>query len=330
MGLSVLFVHALIDALERSGVPRERFLEALPFDRAELDRADARCDVGTFDAAAEVAASMSGDPALGLHVLDLLSPVHYNLTAHLILHATTLRDAIDSLQKFHQLLNDRAFCRFAEDDHSASLFYDASTGSSFGHRFRSELTMTSFYRLLTYFAPHARPRVVAFDYPPPSYQAEYTRLFGGAERFAQAFAGIVLDRALLASAALHPDRELHATMVSHAERRMAQIRSDAGYAERIRQHILSSARHDRHDMRTVARALGLSARSLRRRLAEEGTSFREIVDDALGALARRLVSDEGRPIEAVAYAMGFSHPSAFHRAFKRWTGATPAQLRKRR
>src|SRR5262249_19790801 len=82
-----------------------------------------------------------------------------------------------------------------------------------------------------------------------------------------------------------------------------------------------------HDMPTVARALGLSARSLRRRLAEEGTSFREVVDAAMGTVAKRLVSEKDRPIEAAAYALGFSHPSAFHRAFKRWTGATPASTR---
>jgi AraC-like DNA-binding protein len=103
--------------------------------------------------------------------------------------------------------------------------------------------------------------------------------------------------------------------------------NDAGYVERVRRHILDGAAPDRRDMQTVARALGLSARSLRRRLAEEGTSFREVVDAALGTLAKRLVSDEDRPIEAAAYAMGFSHPSAFHRAFKRWTGATPAASR---
>jgi AraC-like DNA-binding protein len=83
-------------------------------------------------------------------------------------------------------------------------------------------------------------------------------------------------------------------------------------------------------MQSISRALGVSARSLRRRLDEEGVSFREVVDSALGALAKRLVADKDRPIEDVAYAMGFSHPNAFHRAFKRWTGATPAASRARR
>src|SRR5579872_2841082 len=301
MGLSVLFVHALVEALERSGVGRERFLRAAALDPADLERPEARLDLATFDTVAEVAVSLSGDEALGLRVLDLLSPAHYNLSAHLVLHATTLRDAIDSLQRFYQLLNDRRFWRFVEDDRTASLVYDAGAGSPSGRRFRSELTITSFYRMLRHFAPHARPRMVAFDYERPSYHAEYTRFFGGIERFAQAFTGVVFDRALLASTHLHRDPELHATLVSHAERRVTQMREDAGYAERIRHHVLGCARPDRHDMPTIARALGVSARTLRRRLADEGTSFRDVVDEALGALARRLVSEDNRPIEAVAY-----------------------------
>jgi AraC-like DNA-binding protein len=195
---------------------------------------------------------------------------------------------------------------------------------------RAEITVTGFFKLLKYFAPRARPKVVAFDYPAPSYRGEYAKVFEGTERFDETFTGIVFDRKLLDATQLHRDAELHATMVSRAEKRVSQMTKDAAYADRVRRHILDGAAHDRWGMAAVARALGVSARSLRRRLAEEGTSFRDVVDSALGTLAKRLVQDEGRPIEDAAYAMGFSHPSAFHRAFKRWTGATPAASRSRR
>jgi AraC-like DNA-binding protein len=190
--------------------------------------------------------------------------------------------------------------------------------------------MAGFYKLLKTFDPRARPRVVAFDYAPPSYRAEYARSFEGAERFGQPLNAIVFDRKLLGSMQIHRDPELHAAIVSRAEQRVSQIANDLQYADRVRRHILAGAVRNRHDMQTIARALGLSARSLRRRLAEEGTSFRDVVDAALGTLARRLVSEEDGNIEAAAYAMGFSHPSAFHRAFKRWTGATPAASRSHR
>ncbi len=324
MGTSVLFVRALTEALERAGVSRERFLLAAEIDPAKLEQPDARLNLATFDALLELALSLTGDEAFGLHMGDAVNPGNYNLMVHLAAHATTLRDAIGSLERFYRLLTDRPFWRFIEDERTASLLYDAGPGSSPARRFRTELTLTGFHKLLKYFDPRARPRVVAFDYPPPSYRAEYSRFFEGVERFGQTFNGIVFDRKLLGAPQLNRDPELHATIVSRAEKRVSQMANDAGYAERIRRHILDGATPKRHDMETIARALGLSARSLRRRLAEDGTSFREVVDAALGTLAKRLVSDADHSIETVAYAMGYAHPSAFHRAFKRWTGATPA------
>jgi AraC-like DNA-binding protein len=327
MGTSVLFVRALVEALERSGVSRERFLRGAPIDPAVLEQPDARLDMATFDALLERGLSLSGDEAFGLRMGDLVNPANYNLTLHLVAHATTLRDAIGSMQRFYRLLTDRPFWRFVENQHEASILYDAGPGSSPARRFRTELTLAGFHKLLRTFDAQARPWFVAFDYPPPSYRADYSRVFEGVERFGQPFNGIVFDRKLLGAVQIYKDPELHAAIVSRAEKRVAQMVDGAAYAERIRRHILDGAAPKHHDMPAIARALGLSARSLRRRLAEEGTTFREVVDGALGTLAKRLIAEHDGTIEAAAYAMGFSHPSAFHRAFKRWTGATPASSR---
>jgi AraC-like DNA-binding protein len=73
----------------------------------------------------------------------------------------------------------------------------------------------------------------------------------------------------------------------------------------------------------------MSARTLRRRLQEAGTSYREVLDATRCELARRYLSDASLPVGAVSFMLGFAEPSTFHRAFKRWTGMTPAQFRKR-
>jgi AraC-like DNA-binding protein len=325
VGTSVLFVHALVEALERVGVSRDRFLQAAPIEPTLLQGTDGRLSLATFDAVLDLALQMTGDPAFGLKMGDMVNPATYHLSVHLTAHAPTMRDGIESLQRFYRLLTDRPFWRFVEDDRTGTIVFDAGKGDSAARRFRCELTIGNFYKMLGAFVPGSRATMVAFDYPAPPYSAEYTRIFLGAERFDQAFTGIVFDRQLLDVAQLHHDPELHATIVSRAEKRVSQM-PGATYADRIRSHILDSTPKSDHDMPGVARVLGVSARSLRRRLAEEGTSFREVADAALGTLARRLVT-EGRPIEDVAYTMGFSHPSAFHRAFKRWTGATPAAAR---
>ena len=79
---------------------------------------------------------------------------------------------------------------------------------------------------------------------------------------------------------------------------------------------------------TVADHLRMSARTLSRRLADEGTSHKAILDELRADLARRYLEDAELAISEVAFLLGFSEPSAFHRAFKRWTGQTPSQFRK--
>ena len=81
------------------------------------------------------------------------------------------------------------------------------------------------------------------------------------------------------------------------------------------------------DMQSVARALDLSVRSLRRRLDEEGRSYGEVLNEALAIVAKDLLRDPRRTVPEIAYAMGFSDASAFYRAFKRWTGTTPTEHR---
>jgi AraC-like DNA-binding protein len=78
----------------------------------------------------------------------------------------------------------------------------------------------------------------------------------------------------------------------------------------------------------VARALGMSRRTLRRRLEAEGTSFVDELDSARRELGLAYVSDSEIPLKEIAYSLGFSHVESFHRAFKRWSGVTPQAYRR--
>jgi AraC-like DNA-binding protein len=80
---------------------------------------------------------------------------------------------------------------------------------------------------------------------------------------------------------------------------------------------------------TVAKALGLSRQTLYRRLKAEGTTFEALVERVRRRLALRFVRDEGLAVKEAAWRLGFAEPSAFSRAFKRWTGKSPAEMRRR-
>jgi AraC-like DNA-binding protein len=85
--------------------------------------------------------------------------------------------------------------------------------------------------------------------------------------------------------------------------------------------------HGRAVASEVAPRLGMSSRSLSRKLGEEGTSFAEILDQFRAALAKRYLNDETLPVSEIAWLLGYREVSSLTHAFKRWTGTTPRQFR---
>jgi len=327
MAVSISMVRALVEMLEQSGVAREKFLGLAGFDLEKLEQRDARVPACDYGALQELALDFTKDEALGLHMAEAADSFSYDLVAHLVGCAATLRDGIETLLEFHALLMDRRHWRLLEESRTATLLYWVGGRSSRCQRFNAEFTMTAFVRMLRHFARRARPERVAFQHCAPAYSPEYTRIFEGSERFEQPFTGIVFDRTLLGCAPLHADAELHAALRAEAEKRVARIRRKLKFSDRVRDYLLERATPDRRDMDAAARALGISARSLRRRLAEEGSCYSVIVEESLAVLAKRLLWNDDSSIEAIAYTMGFSDPSAFYRAFRRWTGTTPKLYR---
>jgi AraC-like DNA-binding protein len=106
--------------------------------------------------------------------------------------------------------------------------------------------------------------------------------------------------------------------------------ADVRPATRLRQYLLAVSPSRIPEISAAARDLGMSERSLRRRLTADGTSYRDVVRSALEASAGRMLRDSTCTIKETAVALGFADPAAFHRAFKRWTGMTPGEYRRAR
>jgi AraC-like DNA-binding protein len=138
---------------------------------------------------------------------------------------------------------------------------------------------------------------------------------------------VTFDRELLDRPQFRADAEMHAVLEAQAQQRVTRLDGQMTYRDRVFEYLLDRATVERQNMVAVARALGLSARTLRRRLEDEGEIYGELAKKALAARAQRLVVDDSRTIDETAYMLGFSERSAFHRAFKRWTGVTPKEYR---
>lgn len=322
MAVSILLARTLVEAVEAAHVPRSDFLARAGFDAGRLEALDGRLELDEYDSLIQHALDATRDPALGLHVLD--NPAigaTYNVTSHLVAHAKCLRESIDTLARYHRLISDRPYWDIEEDERTATIRYRGEAGPPRARRYRSEFTVTAMYKMVQYFVRNARPQKVAFDHPAPPYSDAYTRVFDGLERFEQSFTGVIIPRELMDEIHVNRDAEFHSTLQVHATKKLARLERTTTYAERVSARV--AAEPAKRDMRAVARALGVSPRTLRRRLAEEGAQYNAIVDRALASLATRLLVDERSTIQEIAHRLGFSDASTFCRAFKRWTGATP-------
>jgi AraC-like DNA-binding protein len=165
---------------------------------------------------------------------------------------------------------------------------------------------------------------VCFAYSAPSHAAEYERVFGGAERFDREMTELVFPRAWLDRAQPYRSPELYAVLKEQADRSLGRIERDVPLRSRIEEILIKRAPRAL-TMDDVASELGISDRSLRRRLATEGLSFSDLLAQSRMSAAKRMLERPGTSIKEVAFTMEFASEAAFHRAFKRWTGMTPKQ-----
>jgi AraC-like DNA-binding protein len=328
MSLSIMLLHALVEGVEPAGVARQALLAAAGIDPSRLDDIDGRLERDEYDRAHVAALDLTGDEALGLHLGERVTVRPFDVIADLASHAPTLRDAFQNFTRFHRIVTDGPDTAVHETGGVATLRYQFPRGEPRCNRLRAEFAMVGFLRMMRHFVRREdTARAIYFEHSAPGYRAEYARIFGGVERFNHDFTGIEFPAELLDRTHLPQNGELYTVLESLAERKLSRVTREGGHAERLRDYLVGSALAQRPQMDAVARSLGISVRSLRRRLDEEGVSYTSLLNDARATLAKRMLDDPNRSIYETAYAMGFSDPSAFHRAFKRWTGMTPTQYR---
>jgi AraC-like DNA-binding protein len=326
MRVSMRVVRALVAAVEQAGVARVELLRAAGMGAEQLDAAEARLPRAEVYRICELALDLTGDPALGLHWAERLTRGTFVPISYLIAHSASLRQGFESLSKFVGLLSDEPPYELLEQAGKVTVrFRHAPDESLRIQRFSAEMLVLGVFQVIRSFNAHARPERVSFEYPAPAYHHEYTRIFDHTEHFEQPFTGIVLDAALLNAASPHKDEEMHEALQALAQRRMSRLTQRVPYALRVQELLVQRGWPERIDMQIVARTLGLSVRSLRRRLASEGKSYHDVENEAFAIVAKHLLRDKQRTIQEAAYEMGFSDTTTFHRAFKRSTGTTPSK-----
>jgi AraC-like DNA-binding protein len=119
----------------------------------------------------------------------------------------------------------------------------------------------------------------------------------------------------------------YAQVTNICDQLLAELKQNTGVAGKVRQVLLANIDAP-PDVDTLASQLGLSTRTLRRRLQQENTSYRELIDDLRAQTAIKYMRDTRLTVENIAFLLGFGDPAAFRHAFRRWTNTAPNEFRR--
>jgi len=170
---------------------------------------------------------------------------------------------------------------------------------------------------------------LAFAAEAPPHAAEYRVLYGERTGFGADTTLCVFDAGLLALPVQRRPADLAEFLTLAPANFLVRYRNPDSAAARLRRKLRDRSPADWPDFETLARQLGTTGSTLRRRLDDEGQPFQSIKDGLRRDLAIELLAQPEHSVQEVAHQLGFAEPSAFHRAFRRWTGSSPGAYRSR-
>jgi AraC-like DNA-binding protein len=297
---------------------------------AEIEALDPelRIPIKTVHDMLRMAVELTGDHDLGLKAARQLTPGDHGALEYAARSAATWRETLQCVGRYTRLLNDALRYSLREEGDWVHVQLESSVVMP---RTAADFQSAAFHVSSRFFWPvNSVPQLsVSFMHPRPDNIEEYERTFGSCSLHFQApWSGFTLPRHYLDQPVVSADPNLHLVLRRHAEALLAELPRAKSVTERVRELVANELAGGPPNVTRIAQKLSMTTRTLGRRLEEEGTSFREVVDGLRQMLAARYVADSSLPLSEVAFLLGFSQSAAFHRAFKRWTRQTPLDYRR--
>lgn len=330
--LSVGFIHSLAAAVRELGHDPLTLLAAYGLEPERLRGAGARLTIARYMRLGHAAIELCAEPALGLRMGACSRLPYAGLAGITAAQAPTVREAARALIRFEPLYatNYRGQSSFHEDAQGAWLrFYSISPYNAY-NRFVVDAVLSGWLAQLSSVAGMAlQAERMDIEFAAPAYVAAYQPLSVEPVRFSSTGNQLRLDQTSLSLRnPVHCPGTWH-ELLALCEHALAQQTRTRSLGERIRQMLgplLSGGREP--DLHEVAARLKLPVWTLRRKLADEGTQFRALLNDTRRDLAMTYIRDTELAFGEMAYLLGFASAEAFQRAFKRWCGQTPGEFRR--
>lgn len=326
--VSAGYAQALVDLAEKRGAPREALLDAAGLSPDDLQPAEKRVAFERFKALMREGKRLSGDEALGLRFGTDISFNVLSIVGLICFAAPTMDEAFRQMNRYGRLVIEVEGVgredRFVIEEEGGRTFITDKRRNPNDFHELTESTLGRFICGFTRIFPDV-PLYLSADatHERPAYGDLYEELLGVPVRFGAAKTRMEIDPDYFTMSISNSPGYVFGILSQQADALLKDLEASETLAARVERHIMPALHTGDINMNDVARDLGMSRQTLYRQLKAEGTSFEQLVDHLRERLAMHYLQGEKVSVNETAYLVGFSDPSAFSRAFKRWTGTSP-------
>jgi AraC-like DNA-binding protein len=323
-GQALSGIRPIVDAFVRLGCSRDALLSIAGLTLRDWEDPDGILSDAACTALFCEAGRVLARPNLPLLVAEQIALGAFPLLDYLVLTSESVGHGLRHLARYLRLGNSPTELAIREEPGRVRVVAEA--GNPFSNEFTLSLAVIHLRRETD---DRFRATRLTFRHR-VNDEANYAQRLGCGIQCAAEEDALIISRAAWNLPLRRRDSVLQGVLRGQADDLLARRESDGTFASEIRRALRPRVAGGNVSLAAVSRLLATSPRTLQRRLAAERVSYQEVLDDVRREAAEHYLGDASLSVGEIGYLLGFSEPAAFHRAFKRWTGITPLELRRAR
>jgi len=321
--LPVNYIRQIAELIRSMGVDVPGWLARSSLNEAELDDASLRVPYPVFRQLLLDALAITQQPALGLLIGERLLVNNHGILGYAAMNSATLRQAIELIERFLRLRTTLVTARHELRGKTVRVVFEEPAPLGDIRRPILEAVILAVRNVLDYISwGSSQIAQVAFPFATPEYASLARELFKCEPRYAQSWAGFALPLEVMDLPLKMADSATFDDAAQICQRELDKLTRRESTASRVRRVMLEK-QSGFPSLNVTARLFNMTPRTLHRRLTDEGTSYKEILEDVRHMLAVEHLKSGAMSIQEIAYTLGYTDIANFRRAFKRWEGMPP-------
>ena len=327
---SVPAIAQYLKAADAEGIDYSPLLKTVGISEQALTDNSRHIAIDAMEKLLTLLIEASDDPCFGLHAAKFVEPSSYSVLGYISLNCSTLREAQGMIPIYEKIVGDMGVTTIESQGNFVFQRWSCKFNNPLIKRHQVEHVLASWATYSKVFLKFDAPANVWFEHSPPldnQLIEDYESIFGCEVLFDQVGSGILLPEVLLDTPLPQANELLLKTLLDHAKQVMSHLSQHHTITAKVQNLLRLTISERAPSSPVIAEQLGISSRTLQRRLDDENTSFKDVLNDLRLELAQYYLKNTNFNMDTIALKLGYSETRSFHRSFKQWTGRTAGSYR---